>query len=148
MTINLKVGDTISWLDNKPNHKPRIKTSVIKHIDFVGARGTWQYTLEDNSAVTISYDVVAKEDLIQLLYPTKVGSFNYNQLVYVIGESNSNLSITKAYVKSITGVSEYLLNVNKNKDDNGFIRGIVDIYSSLDEAENVIPNWLSNNDNI
>lgn len=78
MTIEFKVGDNIWWLDTRfKQHKPTIKLNIILDIK-VEACGGYGYVIDDNynTCIWSPTFVVAKtkEELIDLLYPPKIGA--------------------------------------------------------------------------
>lgn len=150
MTTKFEVGDDIWWLDTR---KLRIKDSIILEIEDKDCSSIG-YIVKD-TCVWSGSTVVAKtkEELIDLLYPPKIGLFDYNQLVYLIRDigdgDNKCLHITKAYVKGSTVfTSEYNFSCAKDGGPHTFFTAnIKDIYSTVDLAKETIERWLNNNDN-
>lgn len=170
MTIDFKVGDTIWWLEQSERIlKARIKTNVIASIEHIRCKGYWEYRMIDDSTCIklehSSWDMIArtKEELIELLYPTKIGSFDYNQIVYIVSDrvSYNNLSITKGRIRNQIikhdQSTQYVIDIDKKDNLNKLVNHkdaspsitttVENIYTSVDTAKHAINTWLNNNDN-
>jgi hypothetical protein len=153
MTITkFEVGDEIWWLDSRHN-KIRLNTILnIKQESCIEFRYFIDYK---NISIWSSSTVIAKtkEDLINLLYPPKIGPFDYNQFVYVI-ETNGHsvginvtdsLVIDKGYIKQCKN-DQYLVGEHKDVDDKHIVwYDAASIYATVNTAKHVIDTWLKNN---
>lgn len=158
MTTKFKVGDDIWWLDTRCVNKPRIKFNVILEIEWEKYYSRYKYVIDDNTThIWSSNTVVAntKEELINILYPPKIGAFDYNQLVYVVKCNNNDyhnrLSIDIAYVKEQCILSsEYYLakDIHLTNVSSYYKVSIKSIYKSIESAKEAINIWLNNNDRI
>lgn len=158
MTTKFEVGDDIWWLDTRCIDKPRIRSNTILEIEWERGYSRYKYVIDDNTTYIWSPNTVVaktKEDLINLLYPPKIGPFEYNQLVYVVkfnGNTYHNrLAIDIAYVKEQDLLtSEYYLakDINETNINYFYKVSIGSIYKSIDDAKEVIHKWLTNNGNI
>jgi hypothetical protein len=157
-TTKFEVGDKIWWLDTRFNCKPTIKLNTILDIK-IEACGAYGYIINDNynTCVWSPTIVVArtKEELIELLYPTKCGEYEYNQLVYTV-ETNGNaiglnvtnsLVIDKAYVKHFDCNRKHY-KVSDKQDDSGTVitYPAASIYKSAEMVKQAVVEWLNNND--
>lgn len=158
MTIEFKVGDNIWWLDTRfKEHKPTIKLNIILDIK-VEACGGYGYVIDDNynTCIWSPTFVVAKtkEELIDLLYPPKIGRFDNNQFVYII-ETNgrsiginviSSLVIDKGYIKQFDNNNQqYLVGVNKDNRNGVVWYDAASTYATINTAKHAINKWLNNN---
>jgi hypothetical protein len=149
-TTEFEVGDEIWWLDTR---KLRIKHNTILEIEDRDASSI-AYVVSD-TCVWSGSTVVAKtkEDLIELLYPPKIGRFDYNQFVYVI-ETNghsvginvtTSLVIDKGYIKQFKN-DQYLVGEHKDVDDKDIVwYDAASTYATINTAKHVIDTWLKNN---
>ena len=165
MTTKFEVGDEIWWLEQSEHIlKARIKTNVIASIEYMKHQGYWEYRMIDDSTCIklqhSSWDMVArtKEELIELLYPTKIGPFDYNQQVYIINDkvSYNNLSITKGRVRNQIIKDDqpiqYVIDIDKKDNVNKLVNyrdaspsittTLENIYTSLENAKEIISAWL------
>lgn len=154
MTTKFEVGDDIWWLDCKNS---RIKYNTILDVEKQNS-GDIEYLIPNEGYISSSNTVIAntKEELINILYPPKIGHFDYNQFVYVI-ETNghsvginvtTSLVIDKGYIKGFKSskTDQYLVGDHKDVHDTDIgWYDAANVYATIDTAKQFIDNWLRNN---
>lgn len=161
MTTKFEVGDDIWWLDTRSVGKPRIRHNTVILIEYEEYYCRYKFeignSLDDKTLYIWSSDTIVaktKEELIDILYPPKIGPFEFDQLVYVVkcdtNHYHNRLWIDIAFVKE-QGLltSEYYLAKDINETDiNYFYKvNIKNIYKSINDAREAINEWLINDGN-